>query len=283
MNNQNQWLFEAPFASEAAYEVPLYFGYEKLNEASGVNCETCFPGTTKCSDFLLPGQVNRAGFEINHFMTGDATPCNLGAYPTQISSIARVIRRANPGDVISIVGHTDHLPVKPRSRPYDNVSLGLDRALKVKDDLIEALKSPTMPDPTRVFIFNHSSRGAQDLKYKSVPEGCSCNRRVEVFITSVSGASASTSAAPKATLYPGSQGASVREVQIGLNQWLASKRYTGTPQLIVDGIFGRNTTVAVRAFQQSKGLAADGIVGPQTWRILLAMQSLMRNRRARVR
>lgn len=40
--------------------------------------------------------------------------------------------------------------------------------------------------------------------------------------------------------------------------------------LVVDGIFGRKTEVAVQEFQLAHGLHADGIVGPQTWKALLA-------------
>ena len=63
---------------------------------------------------------------------------------------------------------------------------------------------------------------------------------------------------PLPLLRQGSRGVYVRYLQ----QKLLSKLYAvGT----VDGVFGNNTTNAVREFQQENGLAADGIVGPLTW------------------
>ena len=61
----------------------------------------------------------------------------------------------------------------------------------------------------------------------------------------------------------GSTGDAVRAVQqFGL---LASP---GEDPLVVDGSFGPDTTARVRAFQQSWGLAIDGIAGPETWSFL---------------
>lgn len=56
----------------------------------------------------------------------------------------------------------------------------------------------------------------------------------------------------------GDSGEAVRRIQLELN---AAGFPTGTP----DGIYGPDTEAAVRAFQQSRGLDVDGVVGPRTW------------------
>ena len=55
----------------------------------------------------------------------------------------------------------------------------------------------------------------------------------------------------------GSRGDEVRQIQTKLKQW---GYYTGA----VDGIFGPNTTKAVRSFQQKNKLSVDGVAGPKT-------------------
>lgn len=59
----------------------------------------------------------------------------------------------------------------------------------------------------------------------------------------------------------GSRGAAVAEAQ----SLLAATGY----DLVPDGAFGPRTEVAMKAFQKSAGLTADGICGPKTWAALL--------------
>lgn len=68
-------------------------------------------------------------------------------------------------------------------------------------------------------------------------------------------------AAPRRTLYWGSRGNDVRLVQSRLKQW---GYYNGA----VDGIFGNETSQAVKRFQAKNGLTPDGLVGPRTWEYL---------------
>lgn len=68
---------------------------------------------------------------------------------------------------------------------------------------------------------------------------------------------------PGAPLRQGSVGPNVVVVQTELNR--ISQNYPAIPKVATDGIFGSATENAVRVFQQIFGLAADGIVGRETW------------------
>lgn len=63
-------------------------------------------------------------------------------------------------------------------------------------------------------------------------------------------------------LRQGSTGGAVKIMQLAVN----AKGFA----LVGDGIFGPATDNAVKAFQSSRGLTVDGIVGPMTWDALLA-------------
>jgi peptidoglycan hydrolase-like protein with peptidoglycan-binding domain len=67
------------------------------------------------------------------------------------------------------------------------------------------------------------------------------------------------------TLHQGDRGPAVIDLQNLLNK--------NGAKLTVDGFFGSVTRSAVVAFQQRKGLLADGIVGPRTWIALKAINT----------
>lgn len=75
---------------------------------------------------------------------------------------------------------------------------------------------------------------------------------------------AATSGEPP-LLWRGSRGRQVERLQ----QFLRRHGLLSEPAK-VDGVFGKLTEAAVKAFQERHGLAPDGIVGPLTWRALEA-------------
>lgn len=65
----------------------------------------------------------------------------------------------------------------------------------------------------------------------------------------------------------GSRGTAVRELQYYL---ILAAAYDSTlPSLTIDGVFGPATKAAVKAYQRSEGLTADGVVGRVTWDALV--------------
>ena len=64
-----------------------------------------------------------------------------------------------------------------------------------------------------------------------------------------------------AVLKQGSNGGEVKELQRRLKEW---GYYNGA----VDGIYGKGTVEAVKAFQKKNGLKADGVAGIETYRAL---------------
>lgn len=75
--------------------------------------------------------------------------------------------------------------------------------------------------------------------------------------TSTQAATTPATQGPAQTLSPGDTGPQVKLLQQALNKLGFS---AGSP----DGDYGQTTQIAVERFQVSKGLAEDGIVGPQT-------------------
>ena len=80
---------------------------------------------------------------------------------------------------------------------------------------------------------------------------------------------------PGTPLRQGDTGKAVREMQYYL--YLLSAYYNEIPPIAFDGIFGSNTTLAVRTFQSLFGLSVDGIVGPATWNAIYQQYQKLRS------
>ncbi len=65
---------------------------------------------------------------------------------------------------------------------------------------------------------------------------------------------------PGTAMRNGNRGATVKSAQMQLT----SKGYNTNN----DGIMGAATVRSVQNFQQAKGLSVDGVIGPDTWRVL---------------
>jgi N-acetylmuramoyl-L-alanine amidase len=74
-------------------------------------------------------------------------------------------------------------------------------------------------------------------------------------------------------LRPGTSGPAVRDVQSRLND-LGHDLSDDDP-----AVYGQATESAIRSFQQQRGLRADGIVGPETWRALVEAGRSLGDRR----
>ena len=72
----------------------------------------------------------------------------------------------------------------------------------------------------------------------------------------------------------GASGRAVRELQYYL--YLMHSYNASLPSVNIDGNFGAATEAAVRAFQRSAGLTADGVVGRATWENLYAQANILR-------
>ena len=106
----------------------------------------------------------------------------------------------------------------------------------------------------QVFQYTHS------LAADGIVGGATWNAIISTYNARFSG---SADTYPGITLRPGARSQDVGHMQARLNE--LSKLYTAISSQTVDSAYGQNMSAAARLFQRQFSLAADGLVGKDTW------------------
>lgn len=135
--------------------------------------------------------------------------------------------------------------------------------VKISDELLIHASASNLMVTTRIFADQTIPNGGPNTY--GLIEGVDYDVDAETTAATATASAAKAKWQPvytRLTFASGCMGNGVRELQTGLN-------LLGNT-LNVDGRFGPLTEEAVIKFQQEQGLEADGVVGPNTWSVLIA-------------
>lgn len=121
----------------------------------------------------------------------------------------------------------------------------------------QIVSGPAGPQPWVLRVYHGANPHTQHMHASCRPGAYSYDARPWTAFADLAGGSGQ-----RVTLREGVIGADVREAQALLTR--AGYRPAGG----TDGDFGAGTTIAVKAFQLSRQLESDGILGPRTWTAL---------------
>lgn len=202
--------------------------------------------------------------ESNKAITGSGTvnetgPVSVGA-DTSPNSSGGITEKTPPNSADRILKLTTPMM-------QGNDVKELQRLLNKHKASPKVTEDSVFGNATRTAVTNFQSRHALSVDGIVGPNTWNALRKDPCTKCGGSGSSTSTGnvSTTRRTLQlrsPMMQGADVREAQSLLNSLSFS---TGG----VDGKFGPNTQKAVKAFQQSRGLQIDGVVGSTTWDALI--------------
>jgi len=172
-------------------------------------------------------------------------------------------------EVLAPSRHASDSTVKAIYAALDFLSPNKGRGIKVRDNLYE-LNAANMPVCLPEVEFHDNAAGAQWIIDNAVKIGQAI---ASAFALAPKSASAPTPAPAQTGLTVNSipelkRGA--KSQTVGALQALLNLR-GAKPALKIDNDFGALTHAALATYQRSRGLIADSICGPNTWRALLGV------------